>query len=329
MKLTFNRPFFLLILFAILLYGCGPGPDQRIQDLEGRENAGSFPLRMAYMDYIFRNHKDKDQSVEYCRRLVESSYFTEARYGLSHIREVFGPDPEFDYLTAVCFRNQLQFDSAVYYIEAALDKNAESALYQEEKMNILEDQDIWMEIERVNKKLVNTDEELLTRVKRAELLTRAGWPEAALFDINEVYAQDSLFEPVLIQAGYTHLFMTEFEKSLDFFRKAYNLTQEGSIEEIVDEISRIQSATEKIAEGDSDAVNYISVARSLSKLGFYEPSINYLDKGLNEGSDPFRLLYAKLLLHIEWGDMETAREVYIRMRTSGYEVDKKVEALFN
>ncbi len=329
MKLKSNRLFFLLMLCVILIYSCGPDPVQRIQTLEKSEKAGSFPLRMAYMDYIFRVHKDMDQSLKYCRLLIESSYFTEARYGLNHISEVFGPDSEIDYLMAVCFRNQLQFDSAKYYINEALSKNMESSVYQQEKMNILEDQDIWLEIERVNKKLVNTDDNHSALVKRAELLTRAGWPEAALFDIDVVYSQDSLFEPALIQAGYTHLFLTEFDQSLDYFRKVHNLTQDRNIEEILNEISGIQSASIKISEGDTEAANYISVARSLSILGFYEPSISYLDKGLTEGGDPFRLLYAKLLLHIEWGDMEAAREVYIRIRTAGYEVDEKIEALFN
>ncbi len=117
-----NSVLILISLILLPLAACHSDEkaQQIIMDLKKGKSASDYTVRLAEMSYLTDKKPDRTFSAGLIRDLINAEYFSEARYAIDHLLDVYGPDANLYYLEAVCYRNQHEYTLASDIIQKAL-----------------------------------------------------------------------------------------------------------------------------------------------------------------------------------------------------------------
>jgi len=314
----------------LLASGCHNDEKSRLK-LESMKNdpqATKYAIRLAEMSYLTGRKPDKTYAYTLIRNFIKDGYFTEARYAIDHLVDLYGPDADMYYLEAVCFRNQHEYKQALTFIGEALKLENSNGLFEMEKSNIVEEQRKWNEIDSLNTLVGKHESNYGLRLERSQKLLGMREFEAAIFDADTVLRADSTNLQARFVKGISFLLDGKYDKALPEFEILVARTTAPDYEDYTfyyGIAQRLVDNADQLKKNPLSPAPYINVARALARISEYTNALITLDKGLSKIPDNNNLLYAKALVFLQKGDKNAARDLVYILEGKGVNVDPAVK----
>ncbi len=323
----------VLILITMILLPVGAchrdeKAQQKIMDLKKGKSASDYTVRLAEMSYLTDKKPDRTFSAGLIRDLIREEYFSEARYAIDHLLKVYGPDANLYYLEAVCYRNQHEFIPASDEIQKALTLESGNGTYRNEKENILEAKKRWMSLDSLDTMISKDKYNYTLKLQRAEQLFGMREFEAAVYDADTVLNADSANLEARFVRGTSFLLDKKFDQALDDFKILASHTEAKDHKQYIyyyKAAQNIKQNADLIERNPSLPEAYINMARALSEISEFSTAISILDKGLQVIPDNNGLSYAKLLVFLQSGNRNSARDIMYSLEAKGFRVDAAVK----
>jgi tetratricopeptide (TPR) repeat protein len=166
---------------------------------------------------------------------------------------------------------------------------------------------------------------------RAEYLMRIGENYAAIFDANQIIKIDSTHEDARYIRAMSYFYESDYDKSIEdltYLVNSANPKMKAFYLNYLESVRNIKENSEKLLT-DNQPEFYINIAKALSRIKEFDSAIKILNDGLAKNRNNTRLIYAKLLVYLEMGDLNAARELVEVLKSAGVEVDEKVRLMIN
>jgi uncharacterized protein HemY len=318
----------IVLILTLIISSCNFDRKQqaRIDAIEDEYGVNSYPAGLAYMTYLMKWAFDLDYSIDLVNKLIKSQNFTEARYALENLEDKY-LDFRIYYLKSVCFRNQLQFDSAEVNIRRAMTMS-QAPVLQEEMEYIQNDRAAWNEVLFINQKIRKEGLTPDLRFQRAEKLVLSGHFEAAGLDIDSLLEKNLLVDESYDLAVRMNLFQNQYQAVEALLREWEGRTNDIWRERIailsksIQEIIRLKS---KISAGEFNPPDIVNLSRNLVQAGNYKEAESILSQAIIRFPDNINLKYALLLTYIQSGQAEKARDFAGEMRREGIELPGEIK----
>lgn len=319
-----------LPLFLFLL-SCN-SPDKYIamlENLDPADDIGNYQLRLGYSSLVMSNTLSYDEGISAVKKLIELNSYTEARYCLDFIASASGDNAEIQFLRAVCYRNEYQYSKAAIAIAEAIKSDSNILKYKEEQMKIDLESAIWNKIETLDTLAGAANPAVLT--ERAELFIELGQYLPAVYDLKMSIAMDSTAYKQRYLLGRVNLLLSEYREAASVFTSLAELPlsdeEKKSTMMYADAAESLSEFSESILDDPGNIQQYISISRQLSLMGENLSALKIIDKGLTVNKNDLRLLQARVIVLIQLGELQQAKQVALLIESMGYAIDSQLKEL--
>ncbi len=166
------------------------------------------------------------------------------------------------------------------------------------------------------------------KLQRAEQLFGMREFEAAVYDADTVLNADSLNRQARFVRGMAYLLDKNFDQAISDFKllSSYKTDPEGKKYHFYYKLAEnIKQNADLIEKNPSSPQPYINMARLLSEISEFSMALSVLDGGIRLNPDDQKLSYAKLLVCLQSGDRNSARDIMYSLEAKGFRVDAAVK----
>ncbi len=324
----------LLTLLFLVLAGCGSADRslELLSELDPADEIEGYRLKLGYSALVMGDMTDASQGKMIVERLVELTAWDEARYCAGHLLEANGQDATLHYLTAVCLQNQFQLKRAQEEINRAVALDAGNKKYQQEKARIASLLGIWQQIDSITDLLAGSAD-MAHYNARARLLVSMRRFQSANNDLNKSLAADAQNAEAIYLKGMALLYSHEYGGAVDQFNQLSQMElpaeQEKLYAKYEEAAVKLSSLDERLRSDPGETTVYLDFSRELSLIGDFGRALHMIESGLGISPDDPRLIQARILVYVQQGEMEKARQAIHYLESLGYQADPQLKELLN
>ncbi len=300
---------------------------EKVLEVKNDPASTDYMIRLAEMSYLTGEKPGPDFSVSLIRDIILERYFEEAGYAIDHLLDLYGPDATLYYLRSVCLRNEHEYSRAGQMIGKAIKLEGNNEIYKTEDQNVKDEARKWAAIDSLNRLIRDDRYDYGLKLERAKRLLAIREFDAAIYDADTVLRADSSRSEARFVKGISLLLSKRYDLALPEFRILAGLSQspdEKSYTFYYQIAETLDNNSGLIDKNPSDPAPYINSAKALARISESSEAISLLDKGLEHNPDNNNLMYAKILVYLQSGNKQAARNMMDALRAKGFNVDPAV-----
>lgn len=325
------RTIYVILIFLVMA-GCGTAERslELLSQLDPEDELEGYRLKLGYSALVMNDITDFEQGKMVVGRLVELGAWDEARYCARHLLEANGPDAGLHYQVAVCLGSQLHFRKALEEINHAIALGAGLHKYREEQERLTGLLGTWQKIDSLSDLLVRSQEPDIYN-ERARLLISMRRFQSARDDLNTVLDKEEDNIEAIYLKGILLFNSYDYAGAAEIFNQLSRVELSSGQEKLIGfykaSASKLNLLDGKLKNEPASPEVYLDFSRELSQIGDYNRALHMINRGLESAPEDPRLLQASILVYIQQGNVDSAREAALFLESLGYKTDPQLKQL--